>query len=506
MKTLSLRPALVFARLSSVLSATTSFVTIKSNSDCLASSVDLGAQANLQACSDACAAVPACSFFIQGPGKCEQKLANVSSCPSGFVEVDGVSFYQLRRAGVAGCTDPRASNYDAGATESDSSCIGQSACVQNADGTCKNCVTDPSPHMCTNGNDGYVNDQFDTIYASRVPNGAITIDGSLRDWAAHDMTRCYTDVAFATTTGDVVVFEAHEGGVWYGPSDFSVRFMLSWDETNLYLAAEVTDDVLQVGNTCYSNGLQAAFEVGGASSPAGQGMLQAQRSKDASISRLQLINVGLQPSQICPQTGGASCSSELADPNGCCMDYELSQSGGFSRRTRSAVLRNPISKVTTFEVAYALDDLFAGTGGVQPNGALDHFALGHWREGLRFGFSFLVNDGDESTSQQGWAGYYPHSLVEGWNGGQKQPWKVGVLQLRGADTTETCGSCTGWIFFGTFILAPMLAAAAFGGRYVYRKRAGGPPARTANPLAGADQMSSTPALTVVPTPTISSTV
>ena len=82
--------------------------------------------------------------------------------------------------------------------------------------------------------------------------------------------------------------------------------------------------------------------------------------------------------------------------------------------------------------------------------------------------------------------------------------RPGVLELRGADTSSMCGSCTGWTFFGTFILAPMLAAAAYGGDYYYRTRTGAPAGRAANPLAGADHMSGTPTITCA-VPPISST-
>ena len=64
-----------------------------------------------------------------------------------------------------------------------------------------------------------------------------------------------------------------------------------------------------------------------------------------SISKLQLLNLGLRPSQVSP-TGVAACSSELVDPLSCCIHYERSvQDGGFVERSKVAVLRNPTTRV-----------------------------------------------------------------------------------------------------------------------------------------------------------------
>ena len=268
--------------------------------------------------------------------------------------------------------------------------------------------------------------------------------------------------------------------------------MTAWDDDYFYLAIDVTDDVMRVGRLCYEQGLQVAFEVGGPASKDGgtsmAGMLQAKRSSDLSISRLNLINLGL-------QEGQASCTTAPgATGRDCCVHYELNNGDGWLQLGSVAVLRNENSKHTFIEVAFSKLDLLGS--------AAAHTS--RWGEGLTFGFSFLVNDGDESTVQQGWAGYYPHSIVQGWNGGQKQPWKVGVLQLAGpGGGGGECGSCTGWLFFGTFILAPLGAAAAYGGRYWYQTRYG-VRARVANPLAARDHMGGTPALTVV-APPVSST-
>ena len=487
-----------------------------SNHECGSENVDLGHVNSLQECAAACAAKVGCNYFSSGKdaraGQCNQELADNSGCLKGYLYDDGFDFYQLQIEGLAGCMEEGSINYKPRATVTDDSCVGVAPCahydpniVDDPTKPCPNCLTDG--HGCTkdDSNDGFRNPLHDTIYASRVDANTLVIDGDLRDWEGHTPDWCYKDVAFAKSNGDEVIFESFSGGKWFGPDDFSLKFMLSWDDDYLYLAAEVTDDVLQVGEEgqCYANGLQAAFEVGGPKSSEGEGMLQALRSKDLGESRLQLINLGLKNMQV--QGAGAACSTEVIEPNDCCVHYELSQQqGGFARKTRAAVLRNPMTKVTTFEVGFAVVDLLGD----------DEERKSKWAQGLQFGFSFLVNDGDTSTDQQGWAGYYPHSIVFGWNEGQKQPSKVGVLQLDGYDS-DGCGSCTGWIFFGTFILAPLFTAAAFFGRYAWRRYKGtgggggfgftrGGRSQT-NPLASADTMANiTPALTIATPPPVSS--
>ena len=59
----------------------------------------------------------------------------------------------------------------------------------------------------------------------------IVIDGSLADWnldspaVVEDATQVIRDVVF-----------------WQGPNDCSAKFYLAWDEDNLYIAADVTED------------------------------------------------------------------------------------------------------------------------------------------------------------------------------------------------------------------------------------------------------------------------
>ena len=59
----------------------------------------------------------------------------------------------------------------------------------------------------------------------------IVIDGSLADWnldspaVVDDASQIVRDAVF-----------------WQGPNDCSAKFYLSWDEDNLYIAADVTED------------------------------------------------------------------------------------------------------------------------------------------------------------------------------------------------------------------------------------------------------------------------
>lgn len=62
-------------------------------------------------------------------------------------------------------------------------------------------------------------------------NEAITIDGNLGDWNL-DSPAVVKDAS--QVIRDVVV--------WQGETDCSANFYLAWDDTNLYMAAEVTED------------------------------------------------------------------------------------------------------------------------------------------------------------------------------------------------------------------------------------------------------------------------
>ena len=218
----------------------------KENAECKSDNINLGRLRNCAIALTACAAHKnpiQCKFFNFGKGaeagRCFMETTRSDDCEEGYLSSETRDFYELKDSGepFRGCTDKPASNYNANANLDDGSCEGVSACVsRSADGKCSNCITEGQCE-CPNGsrcNDGYRNPVNDTVYASKVADGAIQIDGDLRDWTnAHSPDRHYENVAFATSTGDIVVFEEHSGGKWFGPSDFSVSFMLAWDQGQL---------------------------------------------------------------------------------------------------------------------------------------------------------------------------------------------------------------------------------------------------------------------------------
>ena len=148
-------------------------------------------------------------------------------------------------------------------------------------------------------------------------------------------------------------------------------------------------------------------------------MLQAKRSKDVKISRLDLINVGLKHGQRhCITKAGDAKSS---GPSSCCVNYEHNSGDGFDHLVQVGVTRDEKKKRTVFEVAVSKYDLLGN----------NYNKLERWHSGIHFGLAFAANDGDSSSEQNGWAGYYPYALVKNWRHGEKAPDKAGVLVLDG---------------------------------------------------------------------------
>lgn len=68
-----------------------------------------------------------------------------------------------------------------------------------------------------------------TITAHKA--SGIAIDGKLDEWNL--------DSPAVVNTMEQII---RDGNMWQGPDDCSVKFYLAWDETNLYMAADVTED------------------------------------------------------------------------------------------------------------------------------------------------------------------------------------------------------------------------------------------------------------------------
>lgn len=484
---LQLLTILAFALLGDV-AAEAKYELIKTGVECNSNDRALGNTPNsdyeptVEDCAKACQKTAGCAFFIYGQdgvsdnpesmkkkNRCYAEFTKDATCTEGW-ETDFYDFYELKNPGVVGCLDPRAGNYNSTATVDSHNCTSYDTCAHRlGDGSCYNCY----PNQCTEEisgvfNKGYKNHQNDTVHASQVDNGAIKVDGDLRDWENHLTSRTYKDVAFADASGKEVFVEMTKGGQWFGDEDFSIEWRMAWDDERFYLAADVTDELLVVPysppsgeSICWVGGMQVGFEVGGPSSKH-EGELQGLRSDSLDQSRLRLLNAGL-------KHGQSSCSTDAPDYKACCVDYALGGTGAdqreenaanWLRKAKVAVLRNENNKRTVIEASFHREDLLGLKGAKR------------WRKGLSFGFSFIVNDGDNANDpqQQGWAGFYPHALVQGWNEGHKQPYKAGLVQLAGSEKMKHVEGGGGGGGFFTFVFGCLLGTGAVFGFLYARNR------------------------------------
>jgi len=459
-----------------------------------------GKAAHVDDCANRCADSKECRFFIFGVsgikvGDCFSESTTTAECAEGWVEASTgfYDFYELAAPWV-GCAEPRARNYGGEqVTVNDDSCQDLDPCAELAKGrhdhdrgACDR-WREWCEKPCTEGNVGYRNKENDTVHAAKVPRGSITIDGDLRDWQGHKAEWSYRDVPFADASGSEVVFESQGSGKWFGPDDFSIAWMLAWDEVAFYLAVDVTDDIFQVGarnvqvgswekTFCWKTGLQLGFEVGGpdalASGKSMAGILHEERSASLKKSMFDLINIGLYPGQTSCLTSvnmsqPADYKPDSATTRECCVEYVKNNGDAQRHLSNVAIIRNENNKHTIIEAAISKMDLL---------GTSDEH-LSYWAENLRFGFSMAVNDGDEVAEQQGWGGFYPNGLVQTWNNGQKEPAKAGVVHLAGRSSAKSNSSgssstSSGGVWLGVSIT--LLGVALF---WVYGKyRKGGMPA------------------------------
>tara|TARA_B110001452_G_scaffold177617_1_gene149009 strand:+ start:315 stop:1475 length:1161 start_codon:yes stop_codon:yes gene_type:complete len=304
---------------------------VKADVECNSLDRSFGKVDSANDCANKCLEDKHCRFFIFGTagtklGDCYSENTATAECAEGW-EDDTFDFYRVHAPWV-GCMEPRAANYKSTATVDDGSCEEWDTCAETGSRNfddhawrTQHCDDwrDWCRHPCeAPGNDGYRNKHNDTVYAQRVAPGELQIDGDLSDWTMrHDPARCYTDVSFADGQGREAQFESYGGGKWFGPTDFSMRWMLAYDDDNFYVGADVTDDVFAVGEptdaaSCYKTGMQLGFEVGGPADAATQGMLQVPIPLPHRTTRHMLLSPLAMPSMcVCVYPSGLPRSRPL---------------------------------------------------------------------------------------------------------------------------------------------------------------------------------------------------
>ena len=201
------------------------FKLVKKGAECASSDTYHGKKPTLEGCARAFAEHKRSAYFIYGSGTdskagdCFSEATRTAACQEGF-EDDSFDFYQMSAEWI-GCMEPRSSNYDSKALVDSGECTEADACVaREGDGTCR--IGNGATRQPVDGGFiGYRNRANDTVYASRVENRAIEVDGDLRDWAGHAAGRTYKNTPFANRRGEEVVFEnapedwQQGAGAWY---------------------------------------------------------------------------------------------------------------------------------------------------------------------------------------------------------------------------------------------------------------------------------------------------
>jgi len=85
--------------------------------------------------------------------------------------------------------------------------------------------------------------QTAATYQCQYVGGKVTLDADLSEWAGLPLMDL-SEVKYVASDSD------QYPATWGGPQDLSAKFWLGWDETGLYVAAQVTDD-LHVPSTSY---------------------------------------------------------------------------------------------------------------------------------------------------------------------------------------------------------------------------------------------------------------
>ena len=212
-----------------------------------------------------------------------------------------------------------------------------------------------------------------------APTGIdVIIDGNLDEWAG--VMDSVTGTDGSTFCGvefeNLGAFQEHGGGTWSGPDDHTTCFMIVWDADAVYLALDVTDDEFEHGggNPWEGDGAQLSFTLGG----------------ERATQQPQFL-----------YNGALNNSAEnIITQN---MNERTHNNPGLVAGEDVAIIRDEDAKKTYYEFKF-----------VPANFGLD-ITLS---EGLEFGLSICVNDGDKASGQggqKGWSGWYPHAIVHGKN-------------------------------------------------------------------------------------------
>ena len=228
-----------------------------------------------------------------------------------------------------------------------------------------------------------------------APTGIdVVIDGNLDEWAGVLDSVTGTDgsqfcgVEFEGRDSVVKVWE-DLGGTWSGPEDHTTCFMIAWDADAVYLALSVTDDEFEHGggNPWEGDGAQLSFTLGG---------------ERASQQDQYLYNGALDNS-----------AENIITQN---MNERTHGNPGLVVGEDVAIVRDEDVKKTYYEFKF-----------VPANFGLE-ISLS---EGLEFGLSICVNDGDnDAPGQKGWSGWYPHAIVH-----TKNSEKSGLVVLSSNNVT-----------------------------------------------------------------------
>ncbi|MBT5705945.1 MAG: hypothetical protein HOI66_06440 [Verrucomicrobia bacterium] len=205
--------------------------------------------------------------------------------------------------------------------------------------------------------------------ANPVP-GPIVLDGELDDWTGIPVL---SDPRFSIPkgskrTGELALFEAHNGGSWTGPDDQTSAVQIGYDDDNIYFGFVVTDEYHENAANSAWNGDSIQLMI-------------ASANQDVQVA---LYNYAL---------GGTD--EELGE---IIVNHEAPAPDIGDFLTEAIIKRNTETKRTTYEIKLPKETL-----------GLSSLALG-----TQFGLGMAINDGDKETpGQRGWGGLGAHAIVFG---------------------------------------------------------------------------------------------